>query len=206
MSSSPHRLSRPGAPNARAFSLVEVVIAVGIVSFAFVAILGLIPAGLSQFRQAMDTSVCAQIGQRVIMDAQQTDYEALTAQATRDANGNLTQNEAINAPLRYFDEQGNEVVSASATPSILSGLGVIYHANTRIIVTTDIPAAGYTGLDSQSIVTVSVEVAFNPSNKLLPIDTSSAIDQTSVKRKLFDRSQIPAVPIKTYGAQISRNE
>src|SRR5687767_4065395 len=59
------------------FSLVEVVLAIGVVSFAFVAILGLVPAGMSQFRQAIDTAVCAQIAQRVIGDAQQTDFDLL---------------------------------------------------------------------------------------------------------------------------------
>src|SRR3954464_1029271 len=60
-----------------AFSLIEVVLAVGVVAFAFVAILGLIPAGMSQFRQAIDTSVCAQIAQRIINEAQQTDFTVL---------------------------------------------------------------------------------------------------------------------------------
>src|ERR1700742_1236811 len=59
------------------FSLVEVVLALGIVAFAFVAILGLIPAGMSTFRQAINISVCSQIGQRVIGDAFQADYDTL---------------------------------------------------------------------------------------------------------------------------------
>src|SRR5882757_6098701 len=61
----------------RAFSLIEVVLAVGVVAFAFVAILGLIPAGMTQFRQAIDTSVCAQIAQRIINEAQGTDFTIL---------------------------------------------------------------------------------------------------------------------------------
>src|SRR4051812_25122874 len=36
------------------FSLVEVALAIGIVAFAFVALLGLIPTGLNTFRQAID--------------------------------------------------------------------------------------------------------------------------------------------------------
>ena len=73
-------LSRKSPAGARqsAFSLVEVVLAVGVISFAFVAILGLLPAGLAQFRQAMDNSVGAQIAQRIILDCQQTDFTTLT--------------------------------------------------------------------------------------------------------------------------------
>ncbi len=43
-----------------AFSLVEVVMAIGIVSFALVALLGLLPAGLSAQRQALSRARCVQ--------------------------------------------------------------------------------------------------------------------------------------------------
>jgi type II secretory pathway pseudopilin PulG len=36
------------------FSLVEVIVALGIVAFAFVGLLGIIPSGLSSFRQSVD--------------------------------------------------------------------------------------------------------------------------------------------------------
>jgi uncharacterized protein (TIGR02598 family) len=36
------------------FSLVEVIVAMGIVAFAFVGLLGIIPSGLSSFRQSVD--------------------------------------------------------------------------------------------------------------------------------------------------------
>jgi len=43
-----------------AFSLVEVVIALGIISFALVALLGLLPAGLSAQKQAASRARCVQ--------------------------------------------------------------------------------------------------------------------------------------------------
>src|SRR5947207_4035315 len=73
----PHAGFRSSPAKSQAFSLIEVVLAVGVVAFAFVAILGLIPAGMSQFRQAIDTSVCSQIAQRVINDSQETDFTTL---------------------------------------------------------------------------------------------------------------------------------
>ena len=36
------------------FSLVEVIVALGIVAFAFVGLLGIIPSGLGSFRQSVD--------------------------------------------------------------------------------------------------------------------------------------------------------
>ena len=51
---------RPGA-----FSLVEVVLALGVVSFAIVAILGVFPLGLRTGRSAQDETRAAQIAQAV---------------------------------------------------------------------------------------------------------------------------------------------
>src|SRR3954470_20054707 len=111
----------------RAFSLIEVVLAVGVVAFAFVAVLGLIPAGMGQFRQAIDTSVCAQIAQRVINDAQETAFTILIDEAKLPTTG--ADDFAFRAPtvaastastasnpgkcIRYFDEQGSEVIPAN---------------------------------------------------------------------------------------------
>ncbi len=69
--------NRRGARARRAFSLVEVTIAIGIVAFAFVALVGVLPVGLQTFRRAVDASVSAQITQRIINDIQQTDFDIL---------------------------------------------------------------------------------------------------------------------------------
>lgn len=58
----------------KAFSLVEVVLALGICSFAMIAIVGMIPVGLSTFRDAMDTSVQSQIVQGLASEILLTDY------------------------------------------------------------------------------------------------------------------------------------
>ena len=47
----------------RAFTLIETVLAIGIVSFAFVALMGLLPCGLQVFRKAMDTGRTKYAGQ-----------------------------------------------------------------------------------------------------------------------------------------------
>ncbi len=96
------------------FSLIEVAISLGVVSFAFVSILSLVPLGMTTFHSAMDISVGTQISQRVVNDLQQTDFGTLI---------NSTQ------PVRYFDEQGQEVPSAT---------GAVYQVNT--------PSGGFAGI------------------------------------------------------------
>ena len=56
------------------FSLVEVTLALGIIAFAFVALLGMLPAGLSNFRQSIDTVNEATIVQDLNSMVQVTDW------------------------------------------------------------------------------------------------------------------------------------
>lgn len=77
-----------------AFSLVEAVISIGIVSFAMMSMLGMIPVGLATFRTAMNLTVESTIVQEVAGDLQRTEYANLAAT-------NL-----------YFDDQGIRVTHA----------------------------------------------------------------------------------------------
>jgi uncharacterized protein (TIGR02598 family) len=203
MMSSSHRLTfQSAASHLRAFSLVEVVIAVGVVAFAFVAILGLIPAGLTQFRQAIDTSVCAQIATRVIQDAQQTEFDTLVDYPntkTQDPNYTFRAPLAGAPALRYFDEQGNELAA--------QGTNVVYQVNTRIGVALDTPGSA-DGADSRSTATVTVQVIFNPGNQTLTYvpSTTNPTGTTFPSRNLVDLSQTKGVTVKTYSALVSRNQ
>lgn len=194
------------------FSLVEVVLAVGVISFAFVAILGLLPAGLHQFRQAMDTSVTAQIAQRIIQDAQQTDFDIITevaAPGKRDPKSTTaftaTVYPAKGTPrtVRYFDEQGNEVVTANATPSQAEAANIVYAVNTRIQPWPTLPGGATTADTSVSsvgrtLITMTVQVAYNPAIKTFKLDGNLLIDTKDPAMK--------AMPIKTFNAQIGRND
>ena len=77
------------------FTLVEVTLALGVISFAFVAMFGLLPVGLNVSRQAIDTTVTAQIMQQLKTQALQTDFSMLDALAS--------------AEPYYFDDQGKTV-------------------------------------------------------------------------------------------------
>ena len=207
MFSSHPRKFQSVSPHYRGFSLVEVVIAVGVVSFAFVAILGLIPAGMSQFRQAMDTSASAQIAQRVIGDAQQTDFDVLTQTADpRTAAPNFTflAPTVANPRVRYFDEAANEVVPAATTgaPNAAEQALIVYHVITRIAPTTALPQPDpAASLKSPTIATVTVQVAFNPGNKKLTYTKTSGAAPTG---NLF--AAAPGINVKTFSVQIGRNQ
>lgn len=77
-------------PTTRAFSLVEVVLALGIVSFGLVSILGLIPVGLGNFREARKFAIEAGIAQRLAADlrlAEDSGREASTGRFYFDQEG-----------------------------------------------------------------------------------------------------------------------
>ncbi len=60
----------PSFPRSRkAFSLVEVAIAMGLITFCMVAMLGLLPVGLSTFRAATEATIESQIVNQIASDA-----------------------------------------------------------------------------------------------------------------------------------------
>lgn len=118
------------------FSLVEVVLAIGIVAFAFLPLLGLMPIGLNTSRQAIDTTMEAQIVQQMTSLAQQTDFSNLPT---------MVKNPLVTTPasnLVYFDGNGNITTAASAmykasfsapTSTVLPGGATTSNLNTITI-------------------------------------------------------------------------
>lgn len=97
-----HRLPPTRRPpvRLRGFSLVEVTLALGIVSFALIAIFGLVPSGLSTFRTSIDRTVASQIAQNIVNQARQTDFNNLTSLATPPGSP------------RRFTEDGDEITNS----------------------------------------------------------------------------------------------
>ena len=120
----------------RAFSLVEVTMALGIAAFAFTALLGMLPIGLNLFRTATDSSVTTRIVQKISGDLQQTDFDSLSQ------SGNQT---------FYFDEQGTTRKSKD---------NAIYWAQVQIVPTTKLPGAS--SQPSSDLARVVIQVARNP--------------------------------------------
>jgi len=82
--------------SSRAFSLVEVVLALGVVSFAFVSLLGLMSAGYSGLRESTATSLQSQILQGLSSEIQMLDYSVLT-----DGTGDFR-----SSFPRFYDDEG----------------------------------------------------------------------------------------------------
>lgn len=97
---SARRFSRRGT---QGITLVETVIALGIVSFAMVSILGMIPVGLSNFQSAQHLTIESSIVQGVTGELQRTDVTNLSST-------NL-----------YFDDQGRASTAAKAIYTVKVG-------------------------------------------------------------------------------------
>jgi uncharacterized protein (TIGR02598 family) len=142
----------------RAFTLVEVTLAMGIMSFAMVTLVGLLPVGMQVFREAIDTTVKAQIVQSITSMAEQTDLCSLgsgTAVAKK-VSAELTSPEARVAAgpvYYYFNDQGGQVSREEA----------IY---TAAVVYWQPPAGGQqsnlpTGTTSSSFATLWIDIYNN---------------------------------------------
>jgi uncharacterized protein (TIGR02598 family) len=132
------RLKRNPRSRFAGFSLVEVVLAIGIISFAFVAVVGVLPVGVQVSRQAINTTIEAQIAQQLTTQALQADYSSLPAMAS----------DSVANPF-YFDDQGN-AVTASEPGDIPKD--AIYAAAFDISTTTALPA----GVSTSRLATVKV--------------------------------------------------
>lgn len=198
---------RPG------FSLMEVALALAVASFAAIGLLSLTSSGLGNYRQVMDTTVAAQIGERVVNDAEQADFQALTdARVLRrhpqvgeveEAGGTFSfRAPAIEAPaFRYFDEQGNEIIADEGRLSAEQKRVAVYWVNTRVA-----PRVGVPRSDGQvaELARVTVEVACNPAGLDLGGDRFIDTDATSPRWNLF---KPPAsVRVITHSAYVGPKE
>lgn len=118
------------------FTLVEVVVAIGIIAFAFVPLMGLLPLGLDVSRQAIDTTVQAQIAQQLTTQAQQTDFSQIKS---------LNTGSGANSGW-FFDDQGNKCAQA----------GAIYQATLNVSPTTTLP--GLVNITTTKLATVTISV------------------------------------------------
>lgn len=171
--------------------MVEVAMALGILSFALVSLMALVPMSLKQFRGSIDATVGAQISQRVITDAQQAEFDGLMNQAER------TTDDFFVLPIRYFDEQGTEVMATSPDavyqvrirgslpgPAEVGGVGGGF---------TSLPAApGASRFRPRDSIFLTVQIVNRPRAVPLPID----------ERQLWTSRQ---GPVASYTTVIARN-
>jgi uncharacterized protein (TIGR02598 family) len=89
-----------GSGSKKAFSMVEMALAMGVVSFAMVSLLGLLPVGLKIARDTMDITVQSQIMQSISNDVQLAEYNEL--QDLKDLNYNAEGLKEDDASKRVF--------------------------------------------------------------------------------------------------------
>ena len=127
--------------------MVEACLALGVTSFAFISILGLLPMGLTVFHSAIDSSIGTQISQKVINDLQETDFSTLAATST---------------PLRYFDAQGRELANATSA---------IYEVNVQVSPSMTLPGAQ---TPNSHLMNVKIQIARNPGQLPMTMDASNS--------------------------------
>lgn len=147
----------PGYPpqDAGAFSLVEVVLALGVVAFAIVAILGAFPAGLHTSRSSQNETRAAQIAQDILTSlASQTQTSFTNCVINQSGTATaLDFSQPINldgsTPMYVFsaDNDGHLVVPTAASP---------YQ------VTVFVDATPPSGFDAGYAAVVTVRVAWQP--------------------------------------------
>ena len=105
-----HRTRPPmlaGRHRQAGFSLVEISLAIGIIAFAFVGLIGLLPVGLTTFRDAIDTSNEARIVQSFSSKLIATEFSKIPALSYESSS-----------EIYYYDEEGMPVdTSTNQNPS-----------------------------------------------------------------------------------------
>lgn len=137
----PPRLHRPlHARRPRAFSLVEVVLAIGVVSFAMMAVLGTLPVGLKSSQESRGQVATANIARQIQGELQQISFRA-------DSADTLTMQNLADTPF-YFTLEGTRteasqayyVASFAVTGVSLPGLSIDPANARRVTVTVSHPA------------------------------------------------------------------
>jgi uncharacterized protein (TIGR02598 family) len=106
-------------PRLRAFSLVEVTIAIAIAAVGLVTLLGLLPQGLEMSRKTGQISAHRHIVEQIARDLEQVDWSEME----KDANF-----------TRYFDDQGLQTLAGKLDQSYVVDVAVGVPANADLSV------------------------------------------------------------------------
>lgn len=101
-------------PFSAAFSLVEVLLAVGIAAVTVVALLGLLPASLSSMQHSNTDGAEARVLQAIMADYQQRDWPSI-----------LQQQASETAELLYFDIHGFRVAATDRDVFLIAQVSIL---------------------------------------------------------------------------------
>ena len=120
-----------------AFSLVEVVIAMGVVSFAILTLLALVPTGMNGFQQAQTNNVETDIVQKINTELQNAPYSELFSSAGVGTNATVFGSSGV----RYYDMEGD---------SLGSSAGAVYSVTLSSYPFTNVSSGGPMNFTSSS--------------------------------------------------------
>ena len=163
----------------------------------------MLPIGLATFRSAVDQSVGAQISQRIVTDAEQADFDEMLEHAEKAGPFFYA------LKTRYFDDQGNEIVPGESGLTDKEQFRALYHVRVRGSMPGDadltthnadcftaLPTTG-APFNPRGTTFLTVQIANNPSNQPLPVDSELLWDTANAGEK--------GIAISTYSAVVTRN-
>ena len=157
------------------FSLVEVALAVAILSIAVTAVLGVWPAGQDQLRNAADATVTAQLAQRIAAETQQADFPDMLTLA-----GIGSGSETGSLPRRYFSQAGREVAQDDEDR--------MYEVLTRVSHRGQLPvqsAGAPTRWDAQGQLVLAIEVVVLPRGMQAAVGADGLVNRALCRRPVF---------------------
>lgn len=137
-----------------AFSLVEIVLALGVFSIAIVAIMGLFPSALNTSQRSRSEAIAAQIGRTVLANLRSADFDNAALVVDGANNGTVYVN--LNNPVSrgvLYDANG-KALGQVADPGAGGIIGTANKGASFVAIVKGQAVAGTVGLAN---VTVSVE-------------------------------------------------
>ncbi len=121
-----------------AFSLVEVVLAMGIIAFALIVLLGLLPVGLKSNNDSLGESQAVNLMQALIADRQATAYSTNSAVYNLPALTNIT----AQVTGQLFIMEDAVTTNAQPTPARYRVTYTVYPSNSIYPAATNYPVTG----------------------------------------------------------------
>lgn len=151
--------NRRAAQKSRAgFTLIETALALGIVAFALVPLVGLLPVGIQVSKSASDLTIAAQIAQRLTGMVQQTDD---ASSALRDGSS------ALMTSYYAFDNEGQPVTATTpANPTTPAAAPVYSAAVLRFIAANSAAASMTDAPKGPGAVTVLIQIVSDPGQRM----------------------------------------
>ncbi len=165
--------------NNAAFSLVEVVLAVGIMALGVVTILGLLPHGMEMSRKTANEQAETRIVDQLVGEVQAADWETM---------GGVTAAGAASSVMAFFDDQGLRLYESSGSVADL----LVYAARVKLVDTTELTK----GMQMPSKAGAT---AYNANLRRVMVEVAVTQDQDFN----FD-SPPPGIPVKRFTQLVAK--